>query len=93
MNKIVNEVVDEVVDEVNTVMVKREEVPNSPFVVVTVEEGSFGTLGKWRITELCETSKEVFDDLSVISWNRVIQVVQLILQADSEGLINKDVQG
>ncbi len=89
MNKVVD---DEVMDK-NTEMVKREDVPNSPFVVVTVEEGSFGTLGKWRITELCKTSKEVFDDLSVISWDRVIQVIQLILQADSEGLINKDVKG
>ncbi len=84
-----NKVVDEKVMEKNTEMVKREDVPNSPFVVVTVEEGSFGTLGKWRITELHENSAEVFEELSIVSWDRVIQVMTLLIQANDDGLINK----
>ncbi len=83
-----NKVVDEEVMEKNTEMVKREDVPNSPFVVVTVEEGSFGTLGKWRITEMKQSSAEVFDELNNISWNRIIQVMTLLMKAADEGLIN-----
>ncbi len=85
-----NKVIDEEAMEKNTEMCKREDVPNSPFVVVTVEEGSFGTLGKWRITEIKQNSAEVFDELSTLSWNRIIQVMTLLMRAKDEGLINKE---
>ncbi len=69
---------------VNTELVNREDVVNSPFSVVTTEEGSFGVLGKWRITEVHANKEIVHEELSVVTWNRIMQVISLVLEANKE---------
>ncbi len=61
----------------NEELIKREDIKDSPFQVVTTEEGSFGVMGKWRITEL-GTKEEIKGELEVISWNRIVQIIVLI---------------
>lgn len=59
-------------------LIKRTEVPNSPFVVITTKEGSFGVLGKYRLTEVYATEKEAIAGTSAMTWNRIIQVMSLV---------------
>lgn len=60
-------------------LVKRTEVPNSPFVVITTEEGSFGTLGNYRITEISQDPHGLVEELEKFTWNRVVQLIGIIL--------------
>ena len=59
-------------------LVKRERIDNSPFEVVTVDGYSFGAMGDYRVTEKCNSIEEVKEELSEITWNRVIQVVMIL---------------
>lgn len=59
-------------------LINRCEIKDSPFVVVTVKEGSFGTLGKYRLTEVFKTKDEAIIAMEKITWNRIIQVMSLI---------------
>ena len=59
----------------------RHDVEDSPFVVIGNEENGFvGTMGKYRITEEYQSVDECKDELSKITWNRIIQVLVLINQ-------------
>ena len=61
----------------NEELIKREDIKDSPFTMITTEEGTFGVMGKYRITEF-GTTKEVKAELKKITWNRIIQVIMLI---------------
>jgi hypothetical protein len=69
-------------------LVKRKEIPNSPFQVVTTTDGSFGIMGKWRLTEL-GTEKEITKEMETITWNRIIQVIALITDSLTNNTDNK----
>ncbi len=58
-------------------LVKRQDVPDSPFTIVTTEEGSFLTMGKYRISEPADL-KEIIKESKKITWNRLIQVMMLV---------------
>ena len=64
----------------NEELIKRHEIPNSPFVVITTDEGSFGTLGKYRITEIHQNKHDAIEDTQKMTWNRIIQIISLINQ-------------
>lgn len=65
-------------DTKNEQMIKRTEIPNSPFVVITTEHGSFGTLGNYKLTEEFNTEKEAINATQAMTWNRLIQVMSLV---------------
>lgn len=68
-------------------LIERTEVKDSPFIIVSTEEGHFGSMGKWRITEVMDTVQGVKKDLEKITWNRLVQVVLLLIETQNE--INK----
>jgi len=59
-------------------LIKRTYVIDSPFVIITTDGKSFGTLNKYRITELYDTVEEVNEELGKITWNRLIQVMMIV---------------
>lgn len=65
-------------------LIKREDIENSPFEVITTSDGSFGAMGQYRITEVMETKEAVKEDLKEMSWNRVIQVMTIILDINNK---------
>jgi hypothetical protein len=74
--------------EMNSELIKRKDVDESPFTVVSVEgQGHFGCMGKWRITEYLDSVNEVEEDLSKMNWNRIVQVMAIMFEAEKEGLI------
>lgn len=60
-------------------LIQKEELTGTPFTVVTTEEGSFGVMGKYRITEIGE-KQAIIDELSYIEWDRIIQVCMLLIE-------------
>ncbi|AXH76860.1 MAG: hypothetical protein [Microviridae sp.] len=59
-------------------LVQREEIENTPFVMITINNESFGTFGKYRITEMYHTKAQCKIELKSITWNRIIQIMSLL---------------
>ena len=59
-------------------IIQKEEIKDTPFTIITVENKSFGTMGDYRITEPKKTVKEVKEELEKITWNRILQVVMIL---------------
>ena len=73
-------------DSQNKELITRTDVKDSPFEIITIkgEKGikdrCFGAMGQYRITEEAETEKEIKEELEKITWNRIIQVMMLIIK-------------
>jgi hypothetical protein len=65
-------------------LIKREEIENTPFTIVTVNKESFGAMGEYRITEPRETAEEVREELKEINWNRIVQVMMILTKKITE---------
>ena len=66
--------------EENTELITREQIDETPFTVIGTKEGFFGSIGKYRITEPVETAEEVKKELEVISWNRITQIMLILIE-------------
>lgn len=64
----------------NEELIKREEIEDTPFMVITTEGKSFGVMGRWRITEDKENEWQVKDELKKMTWNRITQVILLLME-------------
>jgi translation elongation factor P/translation initiation factor 5A len=58
--------------------IKRVEIPDSPFHIITIDGESFGVMGDYRLTEKSASETEVREELSKITWNRIVQVIMLL---------------
>jgi hypothetical protein len=63
------------------VVIQREDVDDSPFVIISDDDGTtwFGVLGPYKITEK-DTKENTLISLNSITWNRITQVVLLLLE-------------
>lgn len=59
-------------------LIERDEVENTPFVMITINNETFGTFGKYRITETYHTKQQCKVELLAMNWNRVIQIMTLV---------------
>ena len=74
----------------NSELVKREPVKDSPFEIVTVDGESFGSMGNYRITEKYKDIKKLRSDLNKITWNRIIQLIMILDDINKKQTIKKD---
>jgi hypothetical protein len=68
----------------NEELIKRVQIKDSPFEVITQEGYSFGVMGNYRLTEKSNDAKEVAKELKKITWNRVIQIVMILDEVKSK---------
>ncbi len=68
-------------------MIKRKNVKDSPFEIITIEKESFGVMGEYRITEKHKTIAKVKEELEKITWNRIVQVIMILNEVQTK--INK----
>jgi len=59
-------------------LIKRVQIKDSPFEVITQDGYSFGVMGNYRLTEKSNNAKEIAKELKKITWNRVIQIVMIL---------------
>lgn len=76
-------------DCLNEELIQREDIKDSPFQIITVDNKSFGVMGKYRLTEEKETKDEIRKDLESITWNRIIQVIMILDQINGDKKNNK----
>tara|TARA_B110000879_G_C11146596_1_gene502714 strand:- start:17 stop:307 length:291 start_codon:yes stop_codon:yes gene_type:complete len=79
---------EKVVNKDSSETIKREDVKDSPFTIITIEGKSFGTMGEYRLTEEGNI-KEIRKQLKTITWNRIIQVVMLLDEMKNNLKTNK----
>lgn len=64
--------------ELNSELIKRTEIKDTPFTVITIEGKSFGSMGQYRITEIYNNEETPKKEVQKITWNRLIQVIMLL---------------
>lgn len=75
---------DELLTSVNEVdsndsgTVKRENVEDTPFIIISMEGYHFGVLGDYRVTEKDNDIEKIRAELKKITWNRLIQVIMIL---------------
>jgi len=72
----------------NSELIKKTDVENSPFQVVTTEQGSFGTMGQYRLTEVFENENEAIEEMKTITWNKIVQVMMVLIDLEHKTKIN-----
>lgn len=68
----------------NEELVTREEIKDTPFHIIGTEEGFFGVVGKYRITEPNYNKKEIEKELKKITWNRIVQIMLILIETEGE---------
>ena len=66
---------------------KKEAIPNTPFVVIEENGKFYGLIGKYRLTEECETRREAVTETTKMTWDNLIKM--MIVIQDMEIEINK----
>lgn len=64
-------------------LVKRKNIENTPFEIITIEGRSFGAMGSYRVTEAYEKIKDVEKELTKITWDRIVQVIMILNEVKS----------
>lgn len=72
-------------------LVQREQLKNTPFTMIGLENRWFGTMGEYRMTEEYESKEELENELSNITWNRIIQVMMVLdeIKSKDKEFVNK----
>lgn len=65
-------------------LIEKTEVPGTPFTIIGINDEYFGVMGKYRLTEKSETKALVEAELKQITWNRIVQVVSLLINQSEE---------
>jgi len=68
----------------NEELIKRVQIKDSPFEVITQDGYSFGVMGNYRLTEKSNDAKEIAKELKEITWNRIIQIVMILDEVKSK---------
>ncbi len=64
----------------NYELIKRTEIPNSPFTIIETEKGCFGALGEYKVTKDYETKEEIEQDLGDVSWNNITKLILVLIE-------------
>ena len=68
----------------NEELINFTEVENTPFTVISKEEQHIVMLGKYRVSETFESKDEAIKDANSITWNRITQLITVMLRLNEE---------
>lgn len=69
-------------------LIKRTEIQDSPFTIISQENEHFVTMGNYRISEKCNSIEEA-KSLTKINWNLITTVTAIIVEKLIENQNNK----
>lgn len=64
----------------NEELVKRTNIEDSPFEIITINNEHWGVIGKYRITEKSESKYKIQKQLKDITWNMIVTVILVLMQ-------------
>lgn len=59
-------------------LINQEPVENTPFTLITTEEGSFCAMGLYRITEVYNRKDHAILAATSLTWNNIVTVMMII---------------
>lgn len=59
-------------------LIEREEIPNTPFKLIHLQDKWFMVLGDHRLSQLYDTKEEVLDYFKTHMWETIIHIVIII---------------
>lgn len=65
-------------------LIEREEIPNTPFKIIHLQEKWFIVMGDHRLTELYNTKEEVLEYFHNHMWETIIHVILLVIDYKQE---------
>ncbi len=72
----------------NEELVKRQNIKDTPFTMISIDGEHFGVMGDYRITEKYMDKKKLERDLKKVTWNRITQIY-MILEEEKERVKNE----
>lgn len=67
-------------DNSQSSLINQEPIENTPFTLITTDEGSFCAMGLYRITEIYPTKNEAISKATSITWNNLVTVMMIIAE-------------
>jgi hypothetical protein len=61
-------------------LINQEPVENTPFTLITTNEGSFCAMGLYRITEIYPSKDEAISKATSLTWNNLVTVMMIIAE-------------
>lgn len=61
-------------------LINQEPVENTPFTLITTDEGSFCAMGLYRITEIYPSKDEAISKATSLTWNNLVTVMMIIAE-------------
>lgn len=80
-------------DNSQSSLINQEPIENTPFTLITTDEGSFCAMGLYRITEIYPSKDEAISKATSLTWNNLITVMMIIaekMKSTSIAQINDD---
>lgn len=68
----------------NEELVTRKQIPGTPFNIIGANEKWWGTMGKYRLTEQLDTEEDAVMQTTTMTWDRVIQIMQALIEINQE---------
>jgi hypothetical protein len=65
-------------DNSQSSLMSQEPIPNTPFTLITTEEGSFCAMGLYRITEVYPSKDDAILAATSLTWNNIVTVMMII---------------
>lgn len=67
-------------DSSQSSLMSQEPIPNTPFTLITIDEGSFCAMGLYRITEVYRTKDEAISKATSFTWDNLVTVMMIIAE-------------
>lgn len=61
-------------------IIEREEVEDTPFMIVKQDEKWFVTLGKYRLTSALDSKEKAREEANKKGWTQIMQVVGIMIE-------------
>jgi hypothetical protein len=70
----------DLMDNSRSSLINQEPVENTPFTLITTDEGSFCAMGLYRITEIYPSKDEAISKATSLTWNNLVTVMMIIAE-------------
>lgn len=70
-------------DNLKSILI-RKNVKNTPFTLVTTEEGTFVAVANYTVSEMFKTEEEAEADARSITWDRIMQIITILHKIQNE---------
>jgi hypothetical protein len=64
----------------NEQLIKRHDIPNTPFVIVEIENEYFATMGQYRMTEKYSNYEDAYNSIMDNNWNNVTNLIIVLTE-------------